>query len=468
MIKIYNTLKRKKEVFQPLHENEVMIYACGPTVYNYIHIGNARPICTFDVLRRFLEYMGYRVKYVQNFTDVDDKIINKANEEKVNFLSVSEKYIKEYKTDAEGLNIKEATISPRATENITEIISAVNSMIQNGFAYSTENGDVYFQTRKFMDYGKLSGQTVDDLQSGARVKVEECKHDPLDFALWKSAKPGEPYWESPWGKGRPGWHIECSVMAQKYLEKTIDIHCGGQDLIFPHHENEIAQSECLTGQKFANYWMHNGYINIGNQKMSKSLNNFFTVREISEKFGYEPIRYLMISSHYRSPISFSEEILVQCKSSLERLYNFRENLEFALEKGNQEDKSSQIDLTTYKENFITAMSDDLNTADAISVLFEMVRDVNKKVLSSIDYSKKEINSIINLFDELTGVLGILYSKNFEKNDKHDTFMIESLIKKREEARKEKNWALADEIRNKLDSLGVILEDTAQGTKFTFK
>ena len=330
-MKLYNTYSRKKEIFKPLNPPEVLIYACGPTVYNFIHIGNARPLCVFDVLRRYLEYKGYKVTYVQNFTDVDDKIINKAISNKSDFSAISEKYIKEYEKDAVGLNIKKATYHPRATENINEIIKIISGLINKGFAYALDNGDVYFKTRKFENYGKLSNQTIDELQSGARIHIDEAKNDPLDFALWKAAKPGEPFWESPWGKGRPGWHIECSAMVQKYLGKTIDIHCGGQDLIFPHHENEIAQSECFTGIKFANYWIHNGYINVDSKKMSKSLNNFFTVREIAQKYGYEPIRYLMISSHYRSPINYSEEVIVQCKSALERLYTFKENLEFILD-----------------------------------------------------------------------------------------------------------------------------------------
>ena len=466
-MKLYNTFSRKKEEFIPLEKGKVKIYACGPTVYNYIHIGNARPICVFDVLRRYFEYKGYEVTFVQNFTDIDDKIIKKANEEKSDFLTVSQKYIKEYKKDANGLNIKEASIHPKATENIDEIIKIIKTLIEKGYAYSLTNGDVYFSTRKFKNYGKLSGQTIDDLLSGARIQVDEAKNDPLDFALWKSAKPGEPYWESPWGNGRPGWHIECSAMAGKYLGKTIDIHCGGQDLIFPHHENEIAQSECAGSVKFANYWLHNGYINVNSQKMSKSLGNFFTVREISEKYGYEPIRYLMISSHYRSPINFSQEIIMQCKSALERLYNFKENLLFALKNSSENsENSAPFDLNSYKNKFIGAMDDDLNTADALGVIFELVKDVNMNVLGKSGAGKKTLNDILNLFMELTSVLGILYEeKRTEKISKEE---VEKLIEKRDNARKEKNWKLADEIRDELKSKNVIIEDTANGTKYTFK
>ena len=466
-MKLYNTFSRKKEEFIPMEKGKVKIYACGPTVYNYIHVGNARPICVFDALRRYFEYRGYKVTFVQNFTDIDDKIIKKANEEKSDFLVVSQKYIKEYKKDAKGLNIKEASIHPKATENIDEIIKIVKTLIEKGYAYSLKNGDVYFSTRKFKNYGKLSGQTIDDLRSGARIQVDEAKNDPLDFALWKSAKSGEPYWESPWGNGRPGWHIECSAMAGKYLGKTIDIHCGGQDLIFPHHENEIAQSECANSIKFANYWLHNGYINVNSQKMSKSLGNFFTVREISEKYGYEPIRYLMISSHYRSPINFSEEIIMQCKSALERLYNFKENLLFAIKNSlDNVENSFSFDLNLYKNKFIDAMDDDLNTADALGVIFELVKDVNMSILGKSNAGGKTLRDILSLFCELTGVLGILYEeKRTEKISKEE---IEKLIEKRNNARKEKNWKLADEIRDELKRKNVIIEDTANGTKYTFK
>ncbi len=468
-MKLYNTFTRKKEEFVPITKGEAKIYACGPTVYNFIHIGNARPLCVFDLLRRYLEYIGYKVTFVQNFTDIDDKIIKKAQEEKSGFWAVSKKYTEEYKKDARGLNVREATFHPKATENIDEIIKIIETLIRKDYAYSLPNGDVYFKTRSFKDYGKLSNQTIDDLQSGARVHIDEMKNDPLDFALWKAAKPGEPFWESPWGKGRPGWHIECSAMAEKYLGKTIDIHCGGQDLIFPHHENEIAQSECCNGVKFVNYWLHNGYINVNNEKMSKSLGNFFTVREIAEKYGYEPIRYLMISSHYRSPINYSEETILQCKAALERLYTFKENLNFALENPKNlagKIEINPINLKFYKNKFMEAMDDDLNTADAVAVIFEFVKEVNTTILSKSNFDVKIITDIKNLFDELIGVLGILYeSKNFDEIDNAE---IENLLREREIARNEKNWKRADKIRDLLKEKNVIIEDTPSGAKFKIK
>lgn len=468
-MKLYNTFTRQKETFVPINKDEVKIYACGPTVYNYIHIGNSRPICVFDVLRRFLEYIGYKVTFAQNFTDIDDKIIKKALEENTDFLSVSRKYIEEYKKDANGLNVREATIHPKATENIDEIINIISTLIDKGYAYTAANGDVYFKTRKFENYGKLSCQTLDDLQSGARIKVDESKTDPLDFALWKAAKPGEPFWKSPWGNGRPGWHIECSAMAKKYLGNTIDIHCGGQDLIFPHHENEIAQSECCNGVKFANYWIHNGYININSQKMSKSLGNFFTVREIAEKYGYEPIRYLMIASHYRSPINFSQDIIEQCKSALERLYKFRKNMQFCANNTSSIDISDkQFDPEVYKTRFIEAMNDDLNTAEALGVIFEMVKDINMNFVSEGICSAKVAESVLSIFDEMTGVLGILYSKTESTSNDEIVKKVEELIKKRQEARNAKNFKLADEIRDELKNMNVVIEDTPQGTKFNFK
>lgn len=469
-MKLYNTLTRKKEEFIPLTDGKVKIYACGPTVYNYIHIGNSRPLCVFDVLRRYLEYIGYNVTFVQNFTDVDDKIIRKAIEENSDFLTVSKKYIEEYKKDSKGLNVKEATFHPKATENIDEIISIITILIEKGYAYSLSNGDVYFRTRKFNNYGKLSNQTLDDLQSGARIKIDELKEDPLDFALWKSAKANEPFWESPWGRGRPGWHIECSAMAEKYLGKTIDIHCGGQDLIFPHHENEIAQSECCNGVKFANYWIHNGYININSQKMSKSLGNFFTVREIAEKYGYEPIRYLMISSHYRNPINFSEDIIIQCKSALDRLYTFRKNLQNALKNCSDKEYKSEknsVNFKLYRKKFRNSMDDDLNTAEALGVIFEMIKEVNTKVLSNGDCDEDAISEALKFLDETTEVLGIMYenkAKNVELSDDE----IKQLIDERNEARKQKNWKRADEIRDELKSKNVIIEDTPKGTVYTFK
>lgn len=463
-MKIYNTLTRRKEELKPIKEGEVKIYACGPTVYNYIHIGNARPLCVFDTLRRYLEYRGYNVRFVQNFTDIDDKIIKKALEENSDYKTVSEKYIEEFWKDVKGMNFREATVHPKATENIDEIISIISTLIEKGYAYSVENGDVYFSPKKFNEYGKLSHQPLEDLEAGARINIGELKKEPMDFALWKGAKPGEPYWDSPWGKGRPGWHIECSAMVRRYLGETIDIHCGGQDLIFPHHENEIAQSECCNGVPFANYWMHNGYINVDNVKMSKSLGNFFTVRDVAEKYGYEPIRYLMISSQYRSPINYSVDIIEQCKASLQRLYTCRDNLDFAIENGAETtpDNADEIKnmLSSRREQFITAMDDDLNTADAISAVFELVRDINTNVIGE-NASKDMAEFAANLFDELTGVLGLVYNRNKESLDSE----IEALIEARQNARKEKNWAEADRIRDELKAQGIILEDTPQGVKW---
>ena len=460
-MKVFNTLTRQKEDLKTIEEGKVKIYACGPTVYNFIHIGNARPLCVFDVLRRFLEYIGYDVRFVQNFTDIDDKIIKRANEEKLTYKEVSEKYIEEFWKDVKGMNIREATVHPKATENIDEIISIVSSLIEKGYAYAVD-GDVYFSPKKFDEYGKLSHQPLEDLEAGARIMVGEVKKEPMDFALWKSAKPGEPYWESPWGHGRPGWHIECSAMVRRYLGNTIDIHCGGQDLIFPHHENEIAQSECCNGVPFANYWMHNGYINVDNVKMSKSLGNFFTVRDVAEKYGYEPIRYLMISSHYRSPINYSTDVIEQCKASLTRLYTCRDNLDFALNNAADGDVSDEIAamLEKRREQFIAALNDDLNTADAISAVFELVRDINSKVITDAPV-KGNCEAAAKLFDELCDVLGLVYDRKKEDLDSE----IEALIAQRTEARKSKNWAEADRIRDELKAMGIVLEDTAQGVKW---
>lgn len=464
-MKIYNTMTRKKEEFKSIEPEKVKIYACGPTVYNYIHIGNARPICVFDVLRRYFEYRGYSVDFVQNFTDVDDKIINKANEENKTYIEISEKFIEEYKKDADKLNIKEATFHPRATQNIENIINLIETLIKKDYAYQSENGDVYFRSNKFNDYGKLSHQPLEDLEAGARINNFEMKENPMDFALWKASKPNEPSWNSPWGKGRPGWHIECSAMAKRYLGKTIDIHCGGQDLIFPHHENEIAQSECANDAEFARYWMHNGYININNKKMSKSLGNFFTVREIGEKYGYEPIRYIMIASHYRTPISFSTDLLEQARSALNRLYNCKENLEFALSNANDGENNNdlKLNLYKYKDNFINAMDDDLNTADAIACLFDLVREINSNILNKDEsVSKTILQEALDLFNELSGVLGLVYSNNKSK----DNAEIERLINERSIARKNKDWVLADKLRDKLNSLNVVIEDTPQGVKWS--
>lgn len=463
-MKIFNTMTAKKEEFVPMDKNEVKIYACGPTVYNYIHIGNARPLCVFDVLRRYLEYRGYNVKFVQNFTDIDDKIIKRANEEGTTYDVISKKYIEEFWTDANGLNFKKATVHPKATENIDEIIKLISTLVEKGYAYQAEN-DVYFRTLKFKEYGKLSHQPIEDLESGARIAIGEIKEDPLDFALWKGAKPGEPYWDSPWGKGRPGWHIECSAMNRKYLGNTIDIHCGGKDLVFPHHENEIAQSECANGCTFANYWMHNGYINVDNVKMSKSLGNFKTVREIANVYGYEVIRYFLISSHYRSPINYSLDIIEQCKSALERLYTCRDSLDFAIKNAAEETKENDAELIAEldkrREQFISAMDDDLNTADGLAAIFELTKDINTKILDH-DVSKAVCEHAAKLYDELCDVLGILYNRKENTLDSD----IEALVEKRQEARKNKDWATADKIRDELKAKGIILKDTPQGVTWT--
>ena len=460
-MKVFNTLTRQKEELKTIKEGEVKIYACGPTVYNFIHIGNARPICVFDVLRRYLEYRGYNVTFVQNFTDIDDKIIKRANEEDSDYVSVSEKYIEEFWKDAKGLNFRPADIHPKATENIDKIIEIVSGLIENGHAYEVD-GDVYFSPKTFNEYGKLSHQPLEDLEAGARIMVGDIKKEPMDFALWKSAKPGEPYWDSPWGKGRPGWHIECSAMVCRYLGESIDIHCGGQDLIFPHHENEIAQSECFTGKPFANYWMHNGYINVDNVKMSKSLGNFFTVRDVAEKYGYEPIRYLMISSSYRSPINYSIDIIEQCKASLSRLYTCRDSIDFELKNVQDGELNAEIkaQFDSRVAQFIEAMDDDLNTADGIAAVFELVRDINSLVIGKGE-SKATVEYAAKIFDELTGVLGLVYNRKTEALDEE----IDAMIAARTQARKDKNWAEADRIRDELKAMGIVLEDTAQGVKW---
>ncbi len=457
-MKIFNTLTRNKDEFKPITEGEVKIYACGPTVYNYIHIGNARPLCVFDVLRRYLEWRGLKVNFVQNFTDIDDKLIKKANEEGITVPEVAERYIEEFWTDAKGLNVREATVHPKATENIEQIQNIISSLVENGYAY-TAGGDVYYRAKKFGGYGKLSHQPLEDLEAGARIETGDIKEDPMDFCLWKGAKPGEPYWESPWGKGRPGWHIECSAMAGRYLGKTIDIHCGGLDLIFPHHENEIAQSEAANGCEFAHYWMHNGFINVDNHKMSKSLGNFFTVRDVAEKYGYEPIRYLMISSQYRSPINYSVDIIEQAKSSIERLYNCRDNIDFAIKNAADGGETPEF-LEVHKNEFITAMEDDLNTADALAALFMLVRDINTLIANGA--GKASLEACADTFDQLTWVLGLVYNRKTEALDSE----IEELIEKRTEARRNKDFKTADEIRDKLKDMGIILEDTPQGVKWT--
>lgn len=464
-MKIYNTLTRKKEEFVPINEKEVRMYSCGPTVYNYFHIGNARPFIIFDTVRRYLEYKGYKVNFVQNFTDIDDKMIKRANEEGITVKELADRFIHEYFSDAKGLGVDEATVHPKATENIDAIIELIQKLEENGFAYSV-NGDVYFSTKKFKEYGKLSQQSLDDLELGSRIDVDERKQDPMDFAVWKAQKPGEPAWDSPWGKGRPGWHIECSAMANKYLGETIDIHSGGQDLIFPHHENEIAQSEAANGKPFARYWMHNGFINVDNKKMSKSEGNFFTVRDIAEKFDYEVIRFFMLSAHYRSPINFSAELLEQAQNGLERIYNCLDNLlylrEYAEDREmSDSEKAIQKRHLDIKGKFIEGMEDDLNTADAIAAIFDMVKEVNSNITANTNPSKGIIEFSHSLIKELGGVLGIAQKQKENNLDSE----IEELINQRQQARKEKNWKLSDEIRDKLKDMGIALEDTPQGVKW---
>ncbi|MDR5659921.1 cysteine--tRNA ligase [Serpentinicella sp. ANB-PHB4] len=461
-MKLYNTLTKKKEEFVPIKKGEIKMYACGPTVYDYFHIGNARTFLTFDAMRRYFEYRGYKVDFVQNFTDIDDKIINKAKEENTTSEKISKKYIEAYFQDAESLGIKKADIHPKVTENVDEIINFIEKLIDKGYAYAI-NGDVYFNVDKFESYGKLSKQSLQDLQSGARIEINENKKNPLDFVLWKSAKINEPSWDSPWGKGRPGWHIECSAMAKKYLGETIDIHGGGGDLIFPHHENEIAQSEACSGTTFANYWMHVGYLNIENKKMSKSLNNFFTLREIRQEFDLEVLRLFMLSSHYRNPINFSRQLLESSKSALERLYNAKESLEHHItiskDKELTDDEMEIYNkVLNLQDKFVQVMDDDFNTADGLAVIFDIVKETNTKLNS--EKPKKLLEDCLKVLCELSGVLGLLQKENQNITDE-----IESLISERQNARKDKNFALADEIRDKLKSMGVILEDTPQGVKW---
>lgn len=463
-MKLYNTLSRTKEEFEPLNDKIVNMYVCGPTVYNYIHIGNARAFIVFDTVRRYLEYKGYKVNYVQNFTDIDDKIIKRAQEENVTTKEVAEKYIDEYFKDADNLGIKRATVHPKATEHIEDIIEFIKILIDKGYAYVV-NGNVYFETAKFKDYGKLSHKNIEELQAGARIEINEEKKNPLDFVLWKAQKPGEPAWDSPWGKGRPGWHIECSVMSTKYLGKTLDIHAGGPDLVFPHHENEIAQSEAAYGQPFSKYWMHIGYLNINNEKMSKSKGNFFTVREITEKYNPEVLRLFMLMAHYRSPINFSLDLMEQAKSAYERLLNAVANLKHLLtvckdRELNEEEKRIKEKFEEYKKEFEDAMDDDFNTADAISVLFEMSKTANTNI--SGNSSKKLVEYILDIFLKLSEILGLSYrGVETELNDEE----ILALIEERQKARKEKNWKLADEIRDRLREKGIILEDTPEGVRW---
>ena len=452
-MKIFNSMSRQKEEFVPIQPGKVSIYACGPTVYNFIHVGNARPIILFDVLRRYFEYRGYDVTFVQNFTDVDDKIIKRANEEGITSQEVAEKYIKEYFTDAQGLGVRPATIHPKATENMQQIIDMVQTLIDKGYAYPVENGDVYYRTLKFKGYGKLSHQPIEDLQSGARIAVGDVKENPLDFALWKAAKPGEPAWDSPWGPGRPGWHIECSAMSNRYLGKTIDIHCGGEDLQFPHHENEIAQSEAANGCEFVHYWMHNGFLNIDNRKMSKSLGNFFTVREAAEAYGYETIRLFMLSAHYRSPLNYSADILHQAQNSLDRLYSAEDHLKYLAANGAEGDKNAAEaaladTFDSYRQRFDEAMDDDFNTANAISVLFELVRAINIATADENQPTKAGAQACLDMVHEFTDVLGLLYSRKEESLDEK----VEQMIADRQAARAAKNWAEADRIRDELKAM----------------
>ena len=465
-MKIYNTMSKRKEEFVPLEEGKVKMYVCGPTVYNFIHIGNARPMIVFDTVRRYFEYKNYDVNFVSNFTDVDDKIIKKANEEGVTAEEISKRYIEECKKDMEGMNIQPATKNPLATEEIGGMISMIETLIEKGYAYE-KNGTVYYRTRKFAEYGKLSHKNLDDLQSGGRallVSGEDEKEDSLDFVLWKPKKEGEPAWKSPWGEGRPGWHIECSEMSKKYLGEQIDIHAGGDDLIFPHHENEIAQSEAANGKEFAKYWMHNGFLNIDNRKMSKSLGNFFTVREISEKYDLQVLRFFMLSAHYRSPLNFSAELMEAAKNGLERITTAAENLKFLINNARTEDMSEDerkklAGSIAYVENFEKAMDDDFNTADAISAVFELVKYMNTTTDGAS--SKEYLQNLFDCLIRLTDVLGIIV----DKEDEILASDIEALIEERQAARKAKNFARADEIRDELLAKGIILKDTREGVQW---
>lgn len=460
-MKILNTLTRRKEEFKPINEGKVGIYVCGPTVYDYIHIGNARPMIVFDTLRRYLEYKGYEVNYVSNFTDVDDKIIKRANAEGVDASVISERYIAEVKKDMAALNVREATTNPKATEEIPDMIEMVKTLIEKDYAYEV-NGTVYFRTRKFKDYGKLSKKNIDDLRSGNRdllVSGIDEKEDPLDFVLWKPKKEGEPSWPSPWGDGRPGWHLECSVMSKKYIGDVIDIHAGGEDLIFPHHENEIAQSEAANGTEFARYWMHNGFLKINNEKMSKSLGNFFTVREIAEKYPLQVIRFFMLSAHYRSPLNFSAELVEASKNGLERILTAVDRLKSINGTDGDVDKSVADEMDAFVKKYEDAMDDDLNTADAISVIFELVKYANVNVTE--ESSKATVELVLNTIEKLCDILGIITEKKEEILDSD----IEALIEERQAARKAKNFARADEIRDQLSSMGIILEDTREGVKW---
>ena len=463
-MQIYNSLTRKKEIFRPVHEGKAGIYACGPTVYNYFHIGNARPFITFDVLRRQLEREGYEVTFVQNFTDIDDKMIKRANEEGITVKELADRFIEEYYKDAKALGIRPATVHPKATEHIPEIIALISRLIENGHAYATDSGDVYYRVSAFPGYGKLSGQNSEDRESGAseRLNVETDKEAPEDFALWKAQKPGEPAWDSPWGKGRPGWHIECSAMSMKYLGETFDIHCGGKDLLFPHHENEIAQSEGATGKPYVHYWMHNGFINVDNQKMSKSLNNFFTVRDIAKEYDLEAVRLFMLSAHYRSPINFSREQIEAANASLNRLYTARNSILFQIQNGEERQPNEQEEafisrLKEYEKRFDDAMDDDMNTADALGAIFELVRDANVNVVQGA--SREAARAALKSLESICDVLGLLSKKEEVLPEE-----ISKLVQERAEARKNRDWAKSDELRDRIIQAGYILEDTKQGQK----
>ena len=462
---VFNTLSRKKEPLVPVHEGKVGIYACGPTVYNFFHIGNARPFVIFDTLRRFLVHLGYDVKFVQNFTDIDDKMIRRANEENTTVEAIADKYIEEYFKDAAALGVKPADVHPRATKHIGEIIGLIKKLEAKGLAYAVDNGDVYFDTQAYRsNYGKLIGQDLDDLESGARIEVGDIKRHPMDFALWKGQKPGEPAWKSPWGMGRPGWHIECSAMSMKYLGETFDIHCGGVDLIFPHHENEIAQSEGATGKPFAKYWMHNGHINVDNKKMSKSAGNFFTVRDIAKEYDLEAVRLFLLSAQYRSPINFSRDLIMAASSSLERMYTARNNaiflLESAPERDMNEDEKAFLDrMQQYIDRFDDAMCDDLNTADALGVLFEAVRDMNTQFTDAKAPCKAVLEEGLKRFTVMTDVLGLL-SKEYDATPED----VKALVEARTAAKKAKNFAEADRIRAEVLEKGYIIEDTPKGPK----
>lgn len=458
-MKVFNSMTRKKEDFVPIHEGKVGIYACGPTVYDYFHIGNARMFIVFDILRRYLEYKGYEVNFVQNFTDIDDKMIKRANEEGTSVKDLGDRFIEEYYKDAALLGIKKATVHPRATEHIPQIIALIEKLLQNGLAYEV-NGDVYYDTQANANYGKLSGQNLEDLNAGARVRVDEIKKNPADFALWKAYKEGEPFWESPWGKGRPGWHIECSAMSMNYLGETFDIHCGGHDLIFPHHENEIAQSEGATGKPFAKYWMHNGFLNIDNQKMSKSASNFFTVRDIIKDYDPEDVRMFMISAHYRSPLNFSRDQMQQAHASLLRIYNAKDRvavlLESAADKAQNEEELQLVkELEGFEKDFVDAMDDDLNTAEASASIFNIVYSINTNL--SENTSKKTVNRFLDSLTKLCGALGIVKKQNEDIPQE-----VLTLVQQRQEARKNRDWSASDALREQIKTLGYVVEDTPKG------